>query len=107
MKSLLAALILQMTVLPAAAEAVPETARSLVAAPVLSSDVFEAARFAVRDRKVRLLLIQSAETPTETHAGYRLCLLVRGDGGRFRAAAEIARGTAPRLALTRWFPGGC
>jgi hypothetical protein len=78
-----------------------------VAVPALSGDVFEAARFAVRDRKVRLLHIQSADIPTEAHAGYRLCLLVRGDGGRFRAAAEIARGSAPRLALTRWYPGGC
>ena len=107
MKCLRAALIVQMTAFSAGAEAAPEMATNLASAPALSSDVFEAARFAVRDRKVRLLRIQSAETPSETHFAYRLCLLVRGDGARFRAAAEIARGGAPRLALTRWYPGGC
>jgi hypothetical protein len=107
MKSFLAALIVQMTVFSAGAEAAPEAAPDFVSAPMLSSDVFEAARFAVRDRKVRLLLIQSAETQSADSVSYRLCLLVRGDGGRFRAAAEISRGSAPRLALTRWYPGGC
>jgi hypothetical protein len=107
MKSFLAALIVQMTVYSAGAEAAPETQADLVAAPALSSDVFEAARFAVRDRKVRLLNIQSAETPNDTHAVYRLCLMVRSGDERFRAAAEIARGGALRLALTRWHPGGC
>lgn len=107
MKSFLAALVLQMTALSAGAGAAPETAPDYVAATLLSSDVFEAARFAVRDRKVRLLHIQSAETTTEKNVSFRLCLLVRGDGRRFLAAAEIARGSAPRLALTRWYPGGC
>ena len=105
MKSLVTALIVHLTALSAGGAA--EVPQNLVAASILSSDVFEAARFAVRDRKVRLLHIQSAETPTETQTGYRLCLLVRGDGGRFRAAAEIKRGSAPKLALTRWYPGGC
>ena len=58
MKSLLAALIVQVTAFTAGAKAAPETAADLVAAPALSSDVSEAARFAVRDRKVRLLHIQ-------------------------------------------------
>jgi hypothetical protein len=107
MKVFLAALIVQMTACSAGAEAAPEVSPKNVAAPMLSSDVFEAARFAVRDRKVRLLHIQSAETPSADSVSYRLCLLVRGDGGRFRAAAEIARGGAPRLSLTRWYPGGC
>jgi hypothetical protein len=107
MKSLLTALIVHLTALTAGAEAAADVSPDFVAAPILSSDVFEAARFAARDRKVRLLHIQSAEIPTEAHAGYRLCLLVRGDGGRFRAAAEIARSGAPGLALTRWYPGGC
>ena len=107
MKCLLAVLIVQMTAFSAGAEAAPEASPKLVAAPVLSRDVFEAARFAARDRKVRLLHIQSVETQAAGKISYRLCLLVRGDGARFRAAAEISRGTAPRLALTRWFPGGC
>jgi hypothetical protein len=107
MKSILAALIVHLTALSAGAEAAPDVSAKNVAAPVLSSDVFEAARFAVRDRKVRLLHIQSAETQSADSVSYRLCLLVRGDSGRFRAAAEIARSGAPRLALTRWYPGGC
>jgi hypothetical protein len=107
MKSFLAALIVHLTALTAVAEAAPDVSPKNVAAPVLPSDVFEAARFAVRDRKVRLLHIQSTETQSADSVSYRLCLLVRGDGGRFRAAAEIGRGSVPRLALTRWFPGGC
>jgi hypothetical protein len=103
----LAALIVQMTVYSAGAEAAPETAPDFVAAPALSSDVFEAARFAVRDRKVRLLHIQSVETQDDDRVNYRLCLLVRGDGARFRAAAVITRGGISGLALTRWYPGGC
>jgi hypothetical protein len=107
MKSILAALIVQMTVFSAGAEAAPETVPDFVAAPIPSSEVFEAARFAAKDRKVRLLHVQSAETQESESVSYRLCLLVRGDGARFRAAAVIARGGTPRLALTRWYPGGC
>jgi hypothetical protein len=107
MKSFLAALIVHLTVASTGAMAAPESAPDFVSASSLSSDVFEAARFAARDRKVRLLHIQSAQTQSADSGSYRLCLLVRGDGGRFRAAAEIARGGAPRLALTRWYPGGC
>jgi hypothetical protein len=107
MKSFFAALTMQLTAFTAGAEAAPDAVPEFAAAPALSSDVFKAARFAAHDRKVRLLGIQSAEPPTETHVSYRLCLLVRGDGGRFRAAAEIARGGFPKLALTRWYPGGC
>jgi hypothetical protein len=105
MKSILAALIVHLTALSAGAAA--EISADFVAAPMLSSEVFEAARFAARDRQVRLLNIQSAQTQDTDNVSYRLCLLVRSDGGRFRAAAEIARGSAPRLALTRWYPGGC
>ena len=105
MKTCLAALIVHMTALSAGAAA--DVSPNSVAAPAPSSDVFEAARFAVRDRKVRLLHIQSAETQDTGKVSHTLCLLVRGDGARFRAVAEIARGSAPRLALTRWYPGGC
>jgi hypothetical protein len=105
MKSGIAMLMLMMAAASADAETVPMPAASYT--PVISSDAFAAARFAARDRQVRIVRVQSAETVVETEANFRLCLHVRSGTKHFRAAAVILRAASGRFSLSQWNPGGC
>jgi hypothetical protein len=93
----------------AAASAAAETLPLLTNAPAtaFSRDVHAAARFATRDRQVKIVRIQSADIQEIAGTSFRLCLAVRTDMKRFRAAAIISRSLSGRLSLTQWNPGGC
>ena len=98
--------ILVMAFCLAATSAGAETVPVLTNAPAVtfSSDIFAAARFATRDRQVKIVRIQSAEMQ---EANFHLCLNVRTEIKRFRAAAIISQSRSGRLSLTQWNPGGC
>jgi hypothetical protein len=102
MKSGIAMLMLMMAAVSAAAETVPALTQTKA---VISSEAYAAARFAARDRQVRIVRVQSAET--EAAANFKLCLHVRSEAKRFRAAAVILRSASGRFSLSQWNPGGC
>ena len=104
MKSGIAMLMLTMAAVSAAAETVPAPTQTNASAAI-SSDAYAAARFAARDRQVRIVRVQAADT--ETAANFKLCLHVRSDAKRFRAAAIILRSASGRFSLSQWNPGGC
>jgi hypothetical protein len=92
----------------AATSAAADTVPVLTNVPTAySKDVFAAARFATRDRQVKIVRIQSAAAEGITSTNFRLCLHVRSDIKRFNAAAIIFRSPSGRFSLTQWNPGGC
>jgi hypothetical protein len=105
MKSGIAMLMLVIAAVSAAAETVPAPTRTNAKAAI-SSDAFAAARFAARDRQVRIVRVQSAETEAAA-ANFKLCLHVRSEAKRFRAAAVILRSASGHFSLSQWNPGGC
>ena len=72
MKSGIAMLMLTMAAVSAAAETVPAPTQTNASAAI-SSEAYAAARFAARDRQVRIVRVQSADTETAA-ANFKLCL---------------------------------
>lgn len=105
MKSGIAMLMLMMAAVSAAAETVPAPTQTNASAAI-SSEAYAAARFAARDRQVRILQVQSAQA-LPADANFRLCLHVRSETKRFRAAAIILRSASGQFSLSQWNPGGC